>query len=112
MPCAGQAQEGLSTFRAPEKKPGYEVFVTEKLPLHLKNLENLVKGDKFTSSLTVGELSLFLLFTYYLDILPSMLDGFPKLKAFYQRVLALPKVQEFLEKDVKPLQPVYLKPPQ
>ena len=84
--------------------------MTEKLPYHLGNLEKLVKGDKFTSVLTVGELSVFLLFNYYQEILPGMLDNFPKLKAFYQRVLALPKVQEFLEKDMKPLKVFLVKP--
>ena len=82
----------------------------EQLPAHLGHLEKLVKGDKFTSALTVGELGVFLLFNFYLEILPEMLVNFPKLKAFYQRVLALPKVQEFLEKDLKPLKPVYVKP--
>jgi glutathione S-transferase len=105
------ARDGMSNFREPAKKPGYEAFVAEKLPLHLGNLEKLVKGDKFTSSLTVGELALFLILNRLLDVLPGALDKFPKVKAFYQRVLALPRVKEFLEVDMKPQKQVYQKPP-
>ena len=128
---AGQAWVWESTVQLPRGWGAETVFKltapfltkklaeTHRLSLHVCSLRpgkvpelDCPKNCTFETItvLAVGELEVFLLFNFYLEILPEILDSFPKLKAFYHRVLALPKVQECLEKDLKPLKPVYVKP--
>eukprot|EP00995_Heteronema_vittatum_P012227 NODE_807_length_1172_cov_392.899377_g365_i1.p1 GENE.NODE_807_length_1172_cov_392.899377_g365_i1~~NODE_807_length_1172_cov_392.899377_g365_i1.p1 ORF type:complete len:167 (-),score=74.51 NODE_807_length_1172_cov_392.899377_g365_i1:116-616(-) len=72
-------------------------YFEEAGPNAVQQLENLCRGDRFTSSLTMGELSIFCLLNLFLDMYPDLLEHYPKLNVFYNRIAAQPKVAKFLE---------------
>jgi glutathione S-transferase len=72
---------------------------TDFLPKQLAYLGRLLKGDKFTSELTIGELSLFANLKQIVHIATNVLKGY-KIEAFYNRVLALPAVAGLFAKKV------------
>eukprot|EP01121_Diplochlamys_sp_Union-15-3_P003312 TRINITY_DN13166_c0_g1_i1.p1 TRINITY_DN13166_c0_g1~~TRINITY_DN13166_c0_g1_i1.p1 ORF type:complete len:206 (+),score=31.44 TRINITY_DN13166_c0_g1_i1:22-618(+) len=63
----------------------------------LELTQNLLKGDTFTGKLLLGDLAIFgMLDLFVKDIKPDILDSFPKLKAFYERVAADDAVKGYL----------------
>ena len=88
-----------------EKEQAFVKTFAESFPAHLQKLEALLQQDFFTSKLTLGSLAIFSVLNFALDLEPSVLDATPKLKAFYQRVAALPTVKSYLDLNV----PAYFK---
>jgi len=69
-----------------------------QLPAHLERLEKLL-GDKdyFSGKVLLGDLAIFSVFNLIRDVFPNVLDNYPKLKAFYDRLASQPNVVKFLE---------------
>lgn len=74
-----------------------KVLHTESIPGQLALLEKLLQGDFFASKVTTGDLAIFSVLNVLLDVRPEALDTFPKLKAFYARIAAVPQVDRFLK---------------
>mmetsp|Transcript_16772 Transcript_16772/g.28531 ORF Transcript_16772/g.28531 Transcript_16772/m.28531 type:complete len:197 (+) Transcript_16772:46-636(+) len=87
------------------KEEAYNKVFSETYPKQLEYLENLLQNDFFTTELTAGSLAIFSAFNIALDLESSLLDKFPKLKAFYDRVAALPQIKGYLDQNI----PAYVK---
>mmetsp|Transcript_125385 Transcript_125385/g.187263 ORF Transcript_125385/g.187263 Transcript_125385/m.187263 type:complete len:197 (-) Transcript_125385:38-628(-) len=79
------------------KEEDYNKVFAEEYPKHLANLEKLLSNDFFTSKVTAGSLAIFSALNIALDLEASLLDKTPKVKAFYDRVAALPQVKQYLD---------------
>jgi len=79
-----------------DKTEAWKNALEVEVPKHLANLENLLHGDYFCSKMLAGELAIFAILNIILDIDPHTLDKTHKLKAFYDRVAAHPKVAAWL----------------
>lgn len=74
-------------------------FVNEVLPLHLGNFDRMLgDGEYFIgSSLSVADICVYDVLTNYgSDVVPGVLDGFPRLKAFVSRVEGTPKIAAYI----------------
>jgi glutathione S-transferase len=71
---------------------------TEFLPHHLAYLGRFLTGDKFTTEVTVGELTLFANLKQIVNLQPNVLKGY-KVEAFYNRIAALPAIAGFLARS-------------
>eukprot|EP01087_Luapelamoeba_hula_P014546 TRINITY_DN427_c0_g1_i1.p1 TRINITY_DN427_c0_g1~~TRINITY_DN427_c0_g1_i1.p1 ORF type:complete len:206 (-),score=45.49 TRINITY_DN427_c0_g1_i1:70-687(-) len=92
-----------------DKAAGYNTAFT-KFPAHLTAVEKLL-GDKDyitgASSPLLGDLAIWSVLNIALDLEPEVLANFPKLKAFYARVSALPKIDAYIKANY----PQYFKRP-
>ena len=88
---------------AENKEEAYTKVFAEDFPAHLARVENLL-GDSeyFTSQVTLGTLAIFSILNLALDLESSVLDKTPKLKAFYERVAALPQIKPYLDENLPP----------
>eukprot|EP01004_Peranema_trichophorum_P008820 NODE_7570_length_763_cov_47.534375_g6958_i0.p1 GENE.NODE_7570_length_763_cov_47.534375_g6958_i0~~NODE_7570_length_763_cov_47.534375_g6958_i0.p1 ORF type:complete len:201 (-),score=42.14 NODE_7570_length_763_cov_47.534375_g6958_i0:96-698(-) len=87
---------------SPDKAAGYAEFF-QKLNVHLTNLQKLLKGDRFTSKLTLGELAIFSIFNIIADFKPDFLGGHPQLQSFYNSIGSIPQIKAFFENPKVPL---------
>jgi glutathione S-transferase len=87
---------------SPNKNESFDKVFAEEYPAQLAFLEKLLTNDFFTSELTTGSLAIFNAFNLALDLQPTLLDNYPKLKAFYERVSALPAIKAYLDENVAP----------
>lgn len=87
------------------KEEAYTKVFAETFPKQLEYLENLIQNDFFTTKLTAGSLAIFSAINIALDVEATVLDKFPKVKAFYDRVAALPQVKGYLDQNI----PAYIK---
>ena len=88
-----------------DKAAAFDKAFAEEFPAQLAYLENLLNSDFFTSKVTTGSLAIFSALNLALDLEPTALDKFPKLKAFYDRVAALDAIKGYLAQNI----PAYLK---
>jgi len=82
----------------PSDKPGAWKEAFEKtIPNGLSFFEKLLKGDFFGSKLTAGDVAVFSIVNTILDVKADALASFPKLQAHYNRIAALPGVDNYLK---------------
>lgn len=76
-----------------DKAAGYKAFFSEQLPKHLEHLEKLVAhGNLFNSKVLLGDLAVFAVLDTIMDLNNGILEGYPKLAAFYAHVKAIPSI--------------------
>eukprot|EP00048_Salpingoeca_helianthica_P014648 m.222784 g.222784 ORF g.222784 m.222784 type:complete len:197 (-) comp16101_c0_seq1:112-702(-) len=77
---------------APDKAAAYAKLFAEDVPRHLAFLEKLLHGTTFTGKVLLGDLAVFAILNTLVDLEPTALDKTPKVKAFYDHVLAIPSI--------------------
>ena len=88
---------------AENKEEAYTKAFAEEFPAHLARVQSLLgESEFFTSQVTVGTLAIFSVLNLALDLESSVLDQTPALKAFYERVAALPAIKAYLEENIPP----------
>jgi len=85
-----------------DKEAAWTKVLGTEVQAHLTNLDKLLKGDHFGSKLTAGDVAIFSIFNIILDLDPHLFDHFPRLKAFYDRVAAIPAVDRYLKLNIPP----------
>lgn len=83
---------------ASDKAAGWESFFTNDGPKHLAYLEKLLPGAYFlseTGPTVAGEYTIAAVLDFLLHLEPSVLDAFPKLKAFAANLHILPAFEAF-----------------
>lgn len=76
-----------------------------KMPCHLENLEKLFPaGQDFFTKIgpTAGDFAIFGALNILLDLQGTILERFPKLTGFYNRIASMPSLQRFLDNPPKP----------
>ena len=68
----------------------FVAFFAETAPWMFGSLAKMLKGEFFGSKLTAGDLAIGVIFEFCLALQANCLDAFPSLKAFYERIHALP----------------------
>ena len=76
--------------------------MNEDVPGKLEPLEKMIAdgSTQFTTTLTAGELLLFANMHSSVDLEPKLLGPFPKMKAFFDHMCALPQLQDILLRGV------------
>eukprot|EP01099_Mayorella_cantabrigiensis_P000633 TRINITY_DN1274_c0_g1_i1.p1 TRINITY_DN1274_c0_g1~~TRINITY_DN1274_c0_g1_i1.p1 ORF type:complete len:207 (-),score=43.86 TRINITY_DN1274_c0_g1_i1:26-646(-) len=77
------------------RKAAMDALFNEKLPAKLKQFENLLRGETFFADgkIRLGDLAIFAGLDLIVPLQPDVLDQTPKLKAFYEKIGAHPKVK-------------------
>merc|ERR1711998_152365 len=93
-------------------REAYDTLFNEQVPGHLKNLENLVENpDGFTTTgTTPGELYLWAFLHQLLTCESNVLDNFPRIQAWHQKVAQRPSVGKVLsgEGPIGTMEPMFL----
>jgi len=91
---------------------GFEQFWSEYIPQQFLFLTKLLRGDRFTDNITLGELAVFNQLNLLLDIRDNLFENYPELQAFYKRIAAVPNIAAYINGEAGPKLKQYLAVPQ
>eukprot|EP00276_Gloeochaete_wittrockiana_P010385 CAMPEP_0184652400 /NCGR_PEP_ID=MMETSP0308-20130426/10088_1 /TAXON_ID=38269 /ORGANISM="Gloeochaete witrockiana, Strain SAG 46.84" /LENGTH=199 /DNA_ID=CAMNT_0027087243 /DNA_START=56 /DNA_END=655 /DNA_ORIENTATION=+ len=91
---------------SPEKAAAYTAVFETDVPKHFGFLEALLpSASGFASKITTGDLAVFSVINILLDLEPTVVDNFPKLKAFYAGLSENAGIKSYLDQNI----PAYFK---
>lgn len=89
---------GKAHYSADRKAEMDKVFA-EAIPKHLAALEKLATGETLTGKVLAGDLAIFAIFNILSKLQADVLDNFPKLKAFYNKLAGDDKLKGLIEDE-------------
>lgn len=84
---------------AADRKAEMDKTFGEVIPKHLAALEKLATGDSLTGKVLAGDLAVFSILNILAKLQADVLDNFPKLKAFYDKLAADDKLKGMIEDE-------------